>query len=151
MTATDHAGLLDAVAADPDDRLSRLALADWHEERGEALEADCWRWLAASGKKPLYNPDGGTSKSPPGELPYWWYYRWAADPSRQTASCWLTEDWCFAVVDDENDGGRFVKCFRAASSAYLAAVAAWCQLADAQRREAWGAIEGKGEGEGDGS
>jgi uncharacterized protein (TIGR02996 family) len=40
--------MLQAVAADPMDKLGRLALADWHEERGEMGEAARQRVIAAA-------------------------------------------------------------------------------------------------------
>jgi uncharacterized protein (TIGR02996 family) len=41
-----------ALEANPGDPVTLLALADWHDERGEPGRAACLRWLAREGKAP---------------------------------------------------------------------------------------------------
>lgn len=51
--------LFDALEANPTDRVTLLALADWYEEQEQQRACGCLRWLAAEGKAPYrYRHDG---------------------------------------------------------------------------------------------
>jgi uncharacterized protein (TIGR02996 family) len=61
MASIDVPGLdalLRALAADPADALTKLAIADLYEEHGNPGAAGAWRWLARTGKRPY---SGGES------------------------------------------------------------------------------------------
>lgn len=137
-TAT-HDALLQAAIDEPGDPVHRLALADWHEERGDTLKAECWRWFAEGGRHPVHDPELKSQRHQNGEMPHWWgTNEW--DNAKFPTANQLPRAWCFEIVDDEGDGNDCVKCFRTRPSAYAAALEAWCRLSDAQRSEAWGLI-----------
>lgn len=53
MTTTDtEAAFWSSIEAAPGDALPKLILADFLDERGRDAEADCWRWIAETGRVP---------------------------------------------------------------------------------------------------
>lgn len=141
MITHDHANLLDAVVADPDDALPRLALADFHEERGEALEAECWRWFATTRRRPDSSRKRNGIRTERGLMLFWWFPDDGYYDIRNLALSLLPRAWCYGITDDENDDHFHAKCFFTAASAYTVAVVAWHRLTDDQRREAWKSLE----------
>lgn len=55
---TEQEAFTKTVSADPGDRVGRLALADWLDERGDHRTAYALRWMVRHGKNPAHW-DGG--------------------------------------------------------------------------------------------
>jgi uncharacterized protein (TIGR02996 family) len=76
------AALYAALEANPDDRVTRLALGDWYEDHDRPEAAACLHWLAAHGKHP-------------------YQYR-AAAPLRYHHESWA-EAWYWWTTENERD------------------------------------------------
>ena len=57
-TDPDCAALFKGVLDSPRDRLAKLVLADWLDERGEPVMAHGFRWCAAYGRHPEFTING---------------------------------------------------------------------------------------------
>jgi hypothetical protein len=56
-----YAKLLEDMVKDMDNWKLRSIIADWFEDQGRMLEAECYRWTVLNRKRPYNSADSGTN------------------------------------------------------------------------------------------
>jgi uncharacterized protein (TIGR02996 family) len=116
MTLADWCGAVDKA---PGDVGVRLVWADWLEEDGKALEAECLRWAAAEGRGP-HGP------WPRGLCSWSWFSEEDEDPADYP---WAVGDGLFGLLDGWARPEMYYR-----GKYYPSPSAAWLALTDAYRR-----------------
>jgi uncharacterized protein (TIGR02996 family) len=126
--AASSEALWSALEADPTDRLVLLALADWFEEQGDVVAAECLRWGHARRKRPFQY--FSTSKiryhyEKWGEGWYWWARQPDVKLWQIPATCGLTNRlWKELAHTFDYDPVTF-KEYRTRRGAYEALIEGW--------------------------
>jgi uncharacterized protein (TIGR02996 family) len=129
MTTTQTGNsLLSALLKNPEDTVRMLVYADWNEEQGKEIEADCWRWFA---KKKTLPEELGKNR-------FWWNDEdYSSYPNLKNTV--LPNVWVWAMDDMDHDKGEDTpKRFPKIRLAFTEAVKVWVEeLTPSQRKQCW--------------
>lgn len=131
---------LDAICANLDDHLLKLAYADWLEEQGHMVEAEAWRYLGEHRKNPQYEKEYGRSQR---RQWFWWSFRLHTPNSYTPLSCMLPPDWheCLDASGFDNPDNQTIRLgsrhWATSYDCFKYAITAYEKLTSEQRKACW--------------